>query len=95
MMEEFGIFVIILIVSIVIVSGISKRIMFPKWARWKASTPWKIEFFDRNKYLKLVVIKTAQLIVLITLLLILLFKTGIKLALKMMPKMPKVKNNAL
>jgi hypothetical protein len=90
-MEGFVLFLVSFFILAAVIISIYKRVSFPRWAKWRSSTHWGINFFDRSKWLKGVLIKIAQFVVIIALLIILMFKLSIKLALKILPiKIPKL-----
>lgn len=90
-MEDKIIFFVALIILIGIISGIAKRIKFPRWAKFRPTTRWGIRFFDDNTWVKICLIKFAQLFIVIGLLALLLFKTSINFATRLLPvKVPKV-----
>ncbi|PKM91497.1 hypothetical protein CVU82_02780 [Candidatus Falkowbacteria bacterium HGW-Falkowbacteria-1] len=66
--------VFLIFVLAVIVYKIGKNIKLPIWAKWKSTTLWRISFFDKNTWLKAIVIKLAQGLVVIFLLVILAIK---------------------
>ncbi len=88
---EILIFLVSLFLLISLISGIYKRIKFPNWAKWNPVSPWRITFIDRRRWIKVIIIKLGQFIVILCLLLILLLKTSFNLAKRMMPtKIPKL-----
>ncbi len=90
-MKGFGLFLLSALILGMLIAAIYKRISFPVWARWRPSAYWGISFFDRNEWIKKILIRSAQLLVLGALLFILLSETSINLALKMLPaKIPKL-----
>ncbi len=90
-MEGFFVFLISLFLIMALISAISKKVVFPKWAKLKSTTSWGMSIFDNNKWVKVLLIKIFQTLVLLAILMILAFRTGINLAIKIMPvKIPKL-----
>lgn len=83
-MGEFIFFLATLFLLIKFIQFVYKKIEFPKWAKFNYSRSWGVPFFDKNKWIKKVLIKIFQFFVLIALLIILLIETSINLALKIL-----------
>jgi len=63
----------------------------PKWAKFKSTTPWGIKFFDKHRWLKILLIKISQLIIIAIIFSAQLLKLAFKTAAKMLlPKGIKV-----
>jgi len=59
---------------------IVKSIIFPNWVKINYKNPWKIIFFDKNPWLKFVLIKLGQSLLIVVLFLLLIFKFSVKTA---------------
>jgi hypothetical protein len=59
---------------------IAKSVVFPNWAKINHTNPWRIAFFDKHPWLKLVLIRLGQSVLVIFLLFVVAIKFSIKTA---------------
>ncbi len=67
------------------------EVKMPKWAKFKSTTPWGIKFFDKNSWLKILLIIFSQLIIIAIVFFAQILKEAYKtVAKKLLPKGIKV-----